>query len=320
MTLDGGTPDDRTPESGPADAGTSHGADPAPGAFDPDRPVAVVTGASSGIGRAAARMLLNRGWQVIGTGRDPGRCADAERELAAVAVAGGGRLALLRGDFTLMADVARVAAEITGRTRRVDVLINNAGGVRDRRIVTAEGTEATFAANHLAPFLLTRELLPLLRAVPGPDGPARVIAVSSSAHRIADGLPWDDLQSLDAFHAALAYGRAKLAAILFTRELARRAAADGIVAQAMHPGVVATNFAAHGDETMRRHMAAADTVPPDRPAETLLWLATGPEGARGGGRYFHDLAEETPSEAARDDAAAARLWTATEKLLAGLGF
>ncbi|MEV5828220.1 SDR family NAD(P)-dependent oxidoreductase [Spirillospora sp. NPDC052242] len=285
--------------------------------FDANRPVAVVTGASSGIGRATARALLERGWQVVGVGRDPGRCAEAERELAAA----GGGFAMLRGDFTLMAEVGRVAEAIAGLVPRLDVLVNNAGGVRDRRIVTAEGTEATFAANHLAPFLLTRELTPVLRATASrlPPASVRVIAVSSNAHRICAGLAWDDLQSLRDFQTAAAYARAKLAGLLFTRELARRAAPDGIVAQAMHPGRVASNFASHGDAAMREHMAAADTVPAAQPAETLVWLATDPEGGRDGGRYFHRKAEETPAEAARDEAAAARLWTESEKLLAGLG-
>ena len=285
------------------------------------RPVAVVTGASSGIGKSAAGKLAARGWQVIGVGRDMRRCAAAEAEIAAAARDGGG-FTMVRGDFTLMAEVSRVAGEVAGRAPRLDVLINNAGGVRDRQVITAEGTEATFAANHLAPFLLTRELLPLLRvsAASQPPGTARVIAVSSSAHRVVDGLPWDDLQSFRETPPTLAYCRAKLATILFTRELARRLAPDGIAAQAMHPGVVASNFAAHGDAAMRAHMAAADTVSPDEPAETLAWLATEPEGGRDSGRYFYRKAEETPAEAAQDRAAAARLWEASAALLARLGF
>jgi NAD(P)-dependent dehydrogenase (short-subunit alcohol dehydrogenase family) len=229
---------------------------------------------------------------------------------------------MVRGDFTLMAEVKRVADEVQSRTPRLDVLINNAGGVRDRQIITAEGTEATFAANHLAPFLLTRELMPLLtvRATSLPPGSTRVIAVSSSAHRAIDGLDWDDLQSLGPFHPAAAYGRAKLANILFTRELARREGPAGIVAQAMHPGRVASNFASHGDEAMQAYMAAADTVSPDEPAETLVWLATEPEGGRDSGRYFYQKEEETPAEAAQDHTAASRLWAETETLLAKLGF
>jgi NAD(P)-dependent dehydrogenase (short-subunit alcohol dehydrogenase family) len=286
-----------------------------------NRPVAVVTGASSGIGKSTAGKLAALGWQVIGVGRDPQRCADAEPEIAAAARAGGG-FTVIRGDFTLMAEVKRVADEIAGRTSRLDVLINNAGGVRDRQIITAEGTEATFAANHLAPFLLTRELMPLLTASAAsqPPGTARVIAVSSTAHRVVGQLDWDDLQGFNQSHPTLAYCRAKLATILFTRELARRARPAGIAAQAMHPGAVASNFASHGDAAMQAHMAAAPTVAPDEPAETLAWLATDAEGGRDSGRYFYRKAEETPTDAAQDEAAAARLWTETEALLAKLGF
>ena len=232
---------------------------------DLDQHVALVTGASSGIGKSTAVQLLARGWQVIGIGRDPRRSAAAEAEIAAAP--GGESFTLVRADFTVMAEVQRAAEEVFSRTGRLDVLINNAGGVRDRQIITAEGTEATFAANHLAPFLLTRELMPLLKvsAAARPPGTTRVIAVSSTAHRIVDGIDFDDLQSLGGFQPAFAYGRAKLANILFTRELARRVEPDGIVAQAMHPGVVASNFASHGDEAMRAHMAVADTVSPDEP-------------------------------------------------------
>ncbi|MQY21531.1 SDR family NAD(P)-dependent oxidoreductase [Nocardia macrotermitis] len=282
--------------------------------IDSKLPVAVVTGASSGIGRSTAAQLIALGWQVIGVGRDPRRCAEAVEQLGAAA-RDGGTFTMLRGDFTLMSEVRRVAGEIAALTSRVDVLINNAGGVRDRRIVTDEGTEATFAANHLAPFLLTRELLPSLRASGG-----RVIAVSSSAHRISTEPDWDDLQSLNNFDTTMAYARAKLANILFTRELDRREADAGITAQAMHPGVVASNFASHGNAGMQAHMAAADTVSPDEPARTLVWLATSDEGGRAGGRYFHNEAEETPAALAQDDAAAARLWIESEKVLAGLGF
>jgi NAD(P)-dependent dehydrogenase (short-subunit alcohol dehydrogenase family) len=287
---------------------------------DSDRRVALVTGASSGIGKSTAIKLAALGWQVIGAGRDPRRSAAAEAEIAAAP--GGESFTMVRADFTVMAQVKRAAEEVASRTGRLDVLINNAGGVRDRQYVTAEGTEATFAANHLAPFLLTRELMPLLTASAAsrPPGTTRVIAVSSTAHRMIDALDFTDLQSLDGFRPAVAYGRAKLANILFTRELARRAGPDGIIAQAMHPGVVASNFAAHGDEAMRAYMAAADTVPPDEPAQTLAWLATEPEGGRHGGRYFYRKAEETPSAAAQDEAAARKLWAETETLLAKLGF
>lgn len=278
--------------------------------IDQTRPVAVVTGASAGIGKSTARMLVALGWQVIGTGRDPARSTAASAEIAGAA-RDGGSFTMLRADFDSMADVKRLAGEIAALTRKVDVLINNAGGVRDRVMTTAEGTEATFAANHLAPFLLTRELMPLLAAAQA----GRVIAVSSSAHRMSQGLDWDDLQGLASTQHVMNYGQAKLMNLLFTRELARR----GVIAQAMHPGVVASNFASHGDEKMQQHMAAAPTVSPDEPAETLVWLATAPEAAERPGRYFHRKAEEQPTDAALDDAAAARLWQESEAILAKLG-
>ncbi len=282
------------------------------------RPAALITGASAGIGKSAARKFVALGWQVIGTGRDPARSAAAISEIEAAAQ-DGGSFTMLRGDFDSMADVKRVADEVKALTHRLDVLVNNAGGVRDRIITTADGTEATFAANHLAPFLLTRELLPLLKATvaAAPAGSVRVIAVGSSAHRRPDGLDWDDLQSFGSDYN-MAYCRAKLANNLFTRELARRVAGDGIVAQAMHPGIVASNFASHGDENMQKHMAAAPTVTPDEPAETIVWLATDPEGGREPGRYFYQKAEEVPADCALDDAAAARLWQESEALLVNL--
>lgn len=283
------------------------------------QPVAIITGASAGIGKSAARMLVAKGWRVIGTGRDPARSAAAIAEIEGAAK-GGGSFTMLRADFDSMTEVKRLAAEVKAITSRVDVLVNNAGGVRDRIIRTAEGTEATFAANHLAPFVLTRELLPILKATATsqPAGTVRVIAVGSSAHRRPEGLDWDDLQSFGTDHN-MAYCRAKLANNLFTRELARRVSADGIVAQAMHPGVVASNFASHGDDFMQKHMADAPTVPSDLPAETIVWLATDPEGGRDPGRYFHLKAEEVPADCALDDAAAARLWEESEKLLAEIG-
>jgi NAD(P)-dependent dehydrogenase (short-subunit alcohol dehydrogenase family) len=284
------------------------------------QPVAVVTGASAGIGKATARLLVERGWSVIGVGRDPARSSAAEQEISAAA-RNGGQFTMLRADFTSMTEVKRLAGEVRALTNRIDALFNNAGGVRDRKIVTPEGTEATFAANHLAPFLLTRELMPVLKATAAnaPEGSVRVIGVSSSAHRLSQGFDWDDLQSLQNFAAVPAYAQAKLANILFTRELNRRVAGDGIIAQVMHPGVVDSNFASHGDAGMQAHMAAADTVSPDEPAETLVWLATAPEAGRDGGRYFFRKAEEVPNTAAQDDEAAGRLWSESEMLLSKLG-
>jgi NAD(P)-dependent dehydrogenase (short-subunit alcohol dehydrogenase family) len=283
------------------------------------RQVAVVTGASAGIGKETARLLLARGWQVIGVGRDPERTRTAESELRGAAPEGA-RLDLVRGDFTEMGEVRRVADEIKALAPRLDVLVNNAGGVRDALYRTSEGLEATMAANHFAPFVLTRELLPLLRrtAAESPPGTVRVIAVSSSGHQVCPGMNWDDLNMFDSFSTGGVYCQAKLANLLFTRELARRVADDGIVAQAMHPGRVASNFASHGDAQMQAYMAANEAIPASEPAETLAWLATDPEGGREPGRYFHAKAAVDPAPQALDDEAAARLWVETERILAAI--
>lgn len=276
---------------------------------------AVVTGASSGIGRAAAALLLADGWRVIATGRDPARCAEAEAELRAVTPEA--RVDFLRGDFNEMADVRRIAGEIAALTDRVHLLVNNAGGVRDGFYRTGEGLEATFAANHLAPFVLTRGLLPLLEraAAETPPGTVRVIAVSSSAHRHSPGMRWDDLMMEKDFTAGAAYCQAKLANVLFTRELDRRLAGSGIVAQAMHPGIVGSNFASHGDQAMQAHMASAALDAPDVPARTIAWMATAPEAGLPGGRYFFAQSEEEPAPQGRDDHAATRLWDESERIL-----
>jgi NAD(P)-dependent dehydrogenase (short-subunit alcohol dehydrogenase family) len=220
-----------------------------------------------------------------------------------------------------MSQVKRAAAEIVDLAPRLDVLINNAGGVRDRLYRTSEGLEATMAANHFAPFLLTRELLPLLRATASssPPGTVLVIAVSSSGHAVCQGMDWDDLNMFGNFSTGGVYCQAKLANLLFTRELDRRVAADGITAQAMHPGRVASNFGSHGDETMRSYMAAHADSTPDEPAETLVWMATGEEAGREGGRYFHEMAVAEPAPQALDGEAARRLWDQTEAMLAEIG-
>ena len=284
------------------------------------RRVAVVTGASAGIGLSTARMLAEQGWHVIGTGRDAGRCAAAEAEIRAAA-SPQAKVDFVRGDFTEMADVKRVANEIKALTPRLDVLINNAGGVRDQRYVTSEGLEATFAANHLAPFLLTRELLPLLKATAAQSEPGavRVIATSSSGHEHCPGMKWDDLNMTEDFSTGGAYCQAKLANILFTRELDRQVAEAGIVAQAMHPGVVDSNFANHGDDFMQKYMKSQGGNHPDHPGRTLVWMATAPEAGAPGGRYFHDLKEVPAAPQALDDEAAKRLWTESARMVAEVG-
>ena len=282
--------------------------------------VAVVTGASSGIGKEAAKALAAQGWRVIAHGRDPARLAAAEVEIRAAAP--GARVEMVQADLCLLSDTARLADRILALTGRVDALLNNAGGVRDRMIVTEEGNEATFAGNHLGHFLLTRRLTPTLRAtaaVAG-QGAVRIVNVSSRGHTICPALDWDDLQQTGDWASAKAYGVAKLCNILFTRELARRLGPAGVVAHAMHPGVVASNFASHGAPDMQAYMAKAETIAPAEAADTLIWLATASEPGKTNGLYYQERQPVAPSSAALDAAAAERLWQESETLLAHSGY
>lgn len=282
--------------------------------------VAVITGASSGIGKATAKALAAQGWHVIGQGRDPGRTAEAEAEIRAAA-APGARVDMIRGDLSLLADAARMAREIAALTPRVHALLCNAGGVRADKAITAEGNEATFAGNHLGHFLLANRLLPQLRdaARTSPPGTARIVSVSSLAHERSGPIDWNDPQMLADWASGPAYCSVKLCNILFTRELAKRLAGDGIVANAMHPGVVDSNFASHGDTQLQAYMATQAMISPDDAADTLIWLASAPEAGRTSGDYFFQRQAIPTSAAAQDDAAAARLWEESEKLVARAG-
>ena len=285
------------------------------------RKTIVITGASSGVGRAAALRMAREGWNVISLGRDPQRSADALAEIRAAA-APGARVEMITGDLALMADTERMATEILALGLPVRALCANAGGVRRERVITPEGNEATFAGNHLGHFLLTQRLLPfLLETARGQSGdPVRVIAVSSEGHRQAPPLDWADLQGIESWVSGRTYCTAKLCNILFVRELARRYGAQGLVAHAMHPGEAATNFASHADEQMQAYMATLDMISPDAAARTIAWLAGSAAAARSTGGYWFDCQPVEPAAPALDPVLAERLWEVSEALLAGCGY
>jgi NAD(P)-dependent dehydrogenase (short-subunit alcohol dehydrogenase family) len=280
--------------------------------------VAAVTGASSGLGLETAKALAAQGWRVIGQGRNPERTASAQKKIRAVAKA---PFDIILADLSVLRDAARAADEITALTHRVDVLVNNAGGVTAEKKITSEGNEAAFAANHLGPFLLTKRLLPLLRTAAGdaPPGATRIIVTSSSAHDVAPGLNWDDLQMIGNFRATAAYCNVKLANILFARKLARLLATDGIVAHAMHPGIVDTNFVSHGDSAMQSHFKTATLTTSAEGADTLIWLATAEEPGRSTGGYYFERKVVPSTAAAQDDGLADRLWDESDRLVANVG-
>jgi len=281
--------------------------------------VAVVTGASSGIGKETAKALAARGFRVIAIGRDPGRSAAAETEIRAASSGGG--VDIIQADLALMAQAARAAKDIAARTDRVDVLINNAGGMSKSRVMTSEGFEENFAGNHLGPFLLTNRLLPLLRraAANTPPGSVRVINTSSDASEMIKGLPWDDLQMRENFTPGAAYCNSKLANVLFARGLAKRLAGDGIIAHAMHPGTVDTNFISHASERTQAYIRTLQTQSPAEGADTLIWLATAEEPGKSSGGYFYQRKPRTPNPVVDDAAYVERLWEESEKLIANSG-
>jgi len=281
--------------------------------------VAVVTGASSGIGKETAKALAAQGWRVIAVGRDPGRSAAAETEIRAAS--NGGRVDMIRADLALMAEAARTASDITGLTDRIDVLVNNAGGMAKQKVITAEGYEENFAGNHLGPFLLTNRLLPLLRraAANAPRGSVRIINTSSDASEMTPGLPWTDLQNLDNYNPGAAYCNSKLANVLFARGLAKRLANDGIVAHAMHPGTVDSNFITHADERTQARIRTFAMQTPIQGADTLIWLATAQEPGKTTGGYFYQRKPRTPNPVVDDDSYVERLWKESEKLIAKFG-
>jgi len=271
-----------------------------------DGEVCVVTGATSGIGKATAVALAGLGAQVVLVGRDRDRGAATAAEVAA---AGASPPRLEIADLASMAQVRALAGRL-GALERIDVLVNNAGLMAGRRRVTADGFEEVFAVNHLAPFLLTNLLTSKLTAAA-----ARVITVTSDAHAAAR-LDLDDPQLAGVWESWRAYANSKLANILFTRELARRLEGTRVTANCAHPGMVRTRFGREARLPLRAGVTLARPfmLSPRRGADTIVYLATSPEVAAATGGYYAKRQRREPSAAARDDAAAKRLWQLSEEL------
>jgi NAD(P)-dependent dehydrogenase (short-subunit alcohol dehydrogenase family) len=272
----------------------------------------LVTGATSGIGEATTVGLARLGARVGITARNEAKGQTAAEQIRRQAP--GADIQLFVCDFASQASIRALAADVDRRFDRLHVLVNNAGAVHQKRELSADGLELTFAVNHLGYFLLTNLLLPKLRA----SAPARIVSTASAAHRMGR-LRWDDLQAERGYRALRVYGTSKLANILFTRELARRLEGTGVTANCFHPGVVASGFGRNdgGLFALGVRIAAAFMRTPEQAAETAIWLAASPEVAGVSGKYFTDRHEARPSAAASNDADAAKLWDVSAKL-AGL--
>ncbi|QKC98353.1 SDR family oxidoreductase [Mesorhizobium sp. NZP2298] len=271
--------------------------------------VVVITGATSGIGAVAAMRLAERGARIIFVARDPIRGTETLEKLHRLAPNLEHRMFI--ADLGSVADTRRVAADIAAAESRIDILINNAGTMLDRRIITPEGLELTFALNHMAYFVLTEGLLHRLVA----SAPSRIVNTASSVHKGAK-LNFADLQGLESPDALSAYGRSKLCNILFTRELARRLAGTGVTANCLHPGFVATRIAANMGGIVRliNPIVSLFATSPEGGAETIIYLASSPEVEGVTGQYFYRCSPMAPSAGAQDDAVAARLWEESERL------
>jgi NAD(P)-dependent dehydrogenase (short-subunit alcohol dehydrogenase family) len=265
----------------------------------------LLTGATRGIGRAAAVELARRGASLGLVGRD----AERVREVAAEARAAGSGASVEEyvAELSSMDEVRRLASEVLERHERVDVLANNAGAMFSSRHVTVDGYEQTFALNHLAPFLLTHLLRERLAG-------GRVVTTASDAHQ-QGRLDLDDLQSEKSFSAMRTYGTSKLCNILFTRELARRA--PELHATCFHPGVVRTGFGKNdgGIWKVLTTLGGPFFRSPERGARSLVWLALSDEAAELTGVYVEDERLAEPSAQARDDALAAGLWERSAELV-----
>jgi retinol dehydrogenase-14 len=273
--------------------------------------VALVTGATAGIGREACVKLARRGARVVMVARDPFR---AQRALEDVRARGGSdAVEVLLCDFAVQSQIRRLACEFAARHDRLDLLINNAGSVNARWGLTVDGVETTFAVNHLGYFLLTNLLLDLLKK----SGPARIVNVASKEHR-RGRMNLDDLHYEKGVYFILwAYARSKLGNVLFTRELARRLGGERVSVNAVHPGVVSTGIWSHAPWFARPflHVAQLFMISAQTGGDRILHVALSPELEGKTGGYYERNRLVAPSRLGQDDGLARRLWDISAQLV-----
>jgi NAD(P)-dependent dehydrogenase (short-subunit alcohol dehydrogenase family) len=269
----------------------------------------IVTGGTAGIGFVTACELAGMGADVTIVGRDRDRGEAAAAAITARTRRGSAHY--VQADLSRQADIRALAATYQDRNRKLDVLVNNAGGLFGARRLSSDGIEMTFALNHLGYFLLTQLLLPALRAA----GPARIVVVASEAHR-GETLDFDNLQGERGYNRWRAYKRSKLANILFTYELARRLAGDQVTVNALHPGFVATDIGV-------RHrfvpgllwwVGKLAAISPEKGARTSIHLASHPDAVGISGKYFIACQPVRSSDVSYDAHAARRLWDESARL------
>lgn len=279
----------------------------------------LVTGGNSGIGRATTLELARRGAQVVFTARDGTKGAVALGELRSeLGPEAKGSVDWMMLDLASFKSILSFVEAFKQTYPALHVLVHNAGLVLTERCETVDGFEATFGTNHMGPFTLNRLLLPVLKA----SAPARIVVVASDAHRMAkSGLDFDDLQAKREYKGVLAYGRSKLANILFTSSMSKRLVGTGVTINCLHPGVVATGFARDGDASglwgFFFRWARPFLLTAEKGARTSVYLAASPDVSGVSGSYFARSNASVPSSAALDENAAEQLWEISEALCAG---
>ena len=271
----------------------------------------LITGATNGIGKAAALELAKQGATVVIVGRDKTKTERVTQELCSAS--GNENVEYLLADLSSQVSIRKLAKDFKARYSRLEVLINNAGGFFDTRKTTLDGLEYTFAFNHLGYFLLTHLLLDVLKA----SAPSRIINVSSSAQGLAR-LDLDDLQSEKNYGGFSAYNVSKLANVMFTYELAKRLQGTGVTVNALHPGLVKTGFANDSSGFMGFIFGLAKRfagITPEQGADTVVYLATSSEVKNVTGTYFHKRKVQKTNPVSYDATANQRLWDESARLV-----
>ena len=268
----------------------------------------LITGATNGIGKQAALELAKMGAEIVIVGRDEFKTRKVASDIGRAS--GNSNVDLLVADLSSMDEIRRIAAEFRGKHQRLDVLLNNAGAFFSEYRASADGYEMTFALNHLSYYLLTNLLLDMLKRTADEHGEARIINVSSGAHRSAT-LRLDNLRGKSGYSFMNSYGASKLMNVLFTYELARRLEDCAVTANAVHPGLVDTGF---GHNTGRiwafliKVLQKLFAMSPEKGAETLVYLASSTDVAGISGAYWNDKQQKRSSDISYDRERQKQLW------------
>ena len=269
----------------------------------------LITGATAGIGKAAAIQLAQLGATLVLVARNPQKATLTVEQIRQQT--GNSEVEFLLADLSSQQGIRQLAEGFKAHYQRLDVLVNNAGAIIISRQQSVDGIEMTFALNHLSYFLLTNLLLDVLKS----SSPSRIINVSSDSHQGAE-LDFQDLQYQGRYRGFQAYGRSKLANLLFTYELSRRLEGTGVTANGLHPGLVATNLIANNGLAGRMMNVYFRLFgrSSDKGAQTVTYLASSPKVEGLSGRYYVDEQQVPSSQPSYDEEAARQLWRVSEEL------